>query len=308
MGSMPRIEPVPASETDRALSLLVGGRSDIRARHALEAFAALLHGPDLLRCDFRWARTLLGPRAAGLVVRNPGNTAMIFHTPADRADAGALRRLLLELSDATLSDGIISFVQALLEPDRPVDAAALSEAGFERLTQLLYMTRLVSEAVEEPPQLELEWSQFARGDERELGGVIADTYVDSLDCPRLRGKRQLPDVIASHRGTGVYRPQSWWMPARGGERVGCVLVNGVPGEPAAAEIVYLGVRPAFRRRGLGRALIRHALADAFARHVRHVHLAVDSANTPAAALYQSEGFVETHRRDVFVKCAPNLEN
>jgi ribosomal-protein-alanine N-acetyltransferase len=80
-----------------------------------------------------------------------------------------------------------------------------------------------------------------------------------------------------------------------------VLVNGVAGRPDAADVVYLGVRPARRRRGFGRAMIRKALHAAAGEGVAEMHLAVDAENDAAFALYRQEGFVEIDRKDVYIR-------
>jgi ribosomal protein S18 acetylase RimI-like enzyme len=51
-----------------------------------------------------------------------------------------------------------------------------------------------------------------------------------------------------------------------------------------------GVVPAWRRRGLGRALLDRLLAEAREAGLHDVHLEVAAANTPAQALYQQAGF------------------
>ncbi|MDE2583284.1 MAG: GNAT family N-acetyltransferase [Rhodospirillales bacterium] len=63
-----------------------------------------------------------------------------------------------------------------------------------------------------------------------------------------------------------------------------------------AEILTLGVVPASRRRGLGRALLAAALAEAAARGARRVFLEVAVANQPALALYAAAGFTPVGRR------------
>ena len=90
------------------------------------------------------------------------------------------------------------------------------------------------------------------------------------------------------------------MPASNGEPVGCVLINDTPARPRACEVVYIGTRPRFRRRGFARAMLRHAMADAARLGKLEMFLAVDGSNTPARRLYQSEGFVEFDRRNVHI--------
>ena len=67
-----------------------------------------------------------------------------------------------------------------------------------------------------------------------------------------------------------------------------------------AHVMTLAVRPDLRRRGLGRALVRAALAAPALAGVRQVHLEVRPSNGTARALYASLGFVETGvRKDYY---------
>jgi len=63
-----------------------------------------------------------------------------------------------------------------------------------------------------------------------------------------------------------------------------------------AEIADLAVSPQGRRRGVGRALLDHMLADLAARGVSAVFLEVRESNSAARGLYQSRGFVSVGRR------------
>jgi ribosomal protein S18 acetylase RimI-like enzyme len=57
-------------------------------------------------------------------------------------------------------------------------------------------------------------------------------------------------------------------------------------------IAGLGVRPLFRRRGIGKALVGEALANLRAGGVSLVRLEVNRASLPAVALYRKLGFKE----------------
>ena len=59
---------------------------------------------------------------------------------------------------------------------------------------------------------------------------------------------------------------------------------------AEAEIVTLDVHPSWRRRGLGRELLRRAGAGAATRGVCRVWLHVATDNAAALALYRAEGY------------------
>ena len=62
------------------------------------------------------------------------------------------------------------------------------------------------------------------------------------------------------------------------------------------EILNLGVAPAHRRKGIGRALVERMLATLRARGVRIVFLEVRESNTSARRLYEALGFREVARR------------
>ena len=298
---MIRIEPVPIADRSRALAVLVGASDGARTWARLARFEALLSDSDDSDCRLWWARSLRGPRAVALVCRGPGRTAMTYYGPpvVRGRERGILARLLAEVSAAALSAGAC-FAQALIRPGSRGHAEVLSRAGFVRLTELIYLRRRLEQRLEEI-RTGLTWRTFQPGTEADLARVIEDTYVGSQDCPGLRGLRRMEDVIAGHKSSGVFRPETWWLPALGGECVGCVLANDTPGRDDATEVVYLGVRPSFRGRGYGRAMLRHVLVDSAGRGGKQVTLAVDAQNAPARRLYEKEGFRETDRREVFIR-------
>jgi ribosomal protein S18 acetylase RimI-like enzyme len=301
---MLRIGPVRPAERRRALRLLVGGRG-AGARKQEGQFEALLAGPQANSCKLWWARVLRGPRAAAMTVRSPGRTAMILCGRADSCPTDTLGRLLTELTDAALADDL-SLVQAIFAAGAG-DTQAFLQAGYRHLAELVYLRRGLSD-LPEVPATALKWEWFRAGEEDLLGRVIDETYVDSQDCPGLRGLRRMQDIIAGHKASGIFRPESWWMPTHQGAPVGCALINDVADRADAAEVVYMGVRPAHRRRGFGRAMLRHALLDASQRGMKAMRLAADAANTPAAQLYRKEGFREVVRKDVFIRSAGSPPN
>lgn len=88
-------------------------------------------------------------------------------------------------------------------------------------------------------------------------------------------------------------PGSWLVLAEAdGGAVGFALVRAIFDE---AELLLLGVDPDWRGRGIGRALLDHAVAAARSRGVRTMHLEV-RANNPAAKLYSKAGFTHVNTR------------
>lgn len=78
-----------------------------------------------------------------------------------------------------------------------------------------------------------------------------------------------------------------------GVDIGLMLDQAAAGE---AEILTIGVDPARRRGGVGRALMETALAAARARGDSAMFLDVSETNAAAQALYAALGFAEAGRR------------
>ena len=99
----------------------------------------------------------------------------------------------------------------------------------------------------------------------------------------------------------------------------CYVVRTEGGTPAAAQVCdedsfgtawvsILGVLPAWRRRGLGEALLRQAFHDLYARGRHRIALAVDAENTMGATrLYERVGMQISLRDDAYEKVLPDGE-
>jgi mycothiol synthase len=300
MAHMSSLEPVPQRRWKQALRFLVGGDSrsavsDARTR----AFEELARSrAEHLRLWWtRRGRRLLG---VVLVLESPGRTGMLFYSPV--SGAGVEREVLADLTRTITQEALaggLSFVQALLAPDAEADIAMLERAGYEKLTELTYMKLDLTDAHVWRNDARLVWRSYEQFDLDELGELIDATYLGSMDCPMLHGVREVTDVIAGHKDTGIFTPQSWWIVEMKGSPVGCILVNDSRTVPAS-EIVYVGVVPSFRRQGIARVMLRRAAADARAEGRMALTLAVDTCNTYARKLYQGEGFHVTDRRLAYV--------
>ncbi|MFA9200274.1 MAG: GNAT family N-acetyltransferase [Cypionkella sp.] len=82
------------------------------------------------------------------------------------------------------------------------------------------------------------------------------------------------------------------VPYGAGEAAGFTQVRAAPGEE---ELLLIAVVPAWRGRGLGTALLRHAAADARGRGAERLFLEM-RANNPARRLYERFGFQPIGRR------------
>ncbi|HET6427358.1 MAG TPA: GNAT family N-acetyltransferase [Phycisphaerae bacterium] len=295
---MLRIEPVRPGDRDRAVSVLLGRAVPPRQVHAL---LDALCGPRGAEYMFWCARGLRGIRAAAMGHLGPGRIATVFHSrPRRDRDVRVLSELLSRMTEAIFEADCV-YVQSLVPPSQRLAAEVCAGAGYAYLAQLIYLRLPVRPAPTVPADA-LDWKTVDGTGDELLKRVIAETYVDSMDCPGLVGLRSMDDVLAGHRASGVYTPAGWLLPHKGGECVGCILVNDAGERSAGTDVVYLGVRPPWRRQGLARAMLARAVAYAASRRKSSIALAVDAANTPAVNLYRSAGFTETDRRDVWAKC------
>jgi ribosomal protein S18 acetylase RimI-like enzyme len=302
------IEPVQGRRKIlKALRFLVGGAgSDALFDAQAKALAqqTILRNPQMT--DLWWACTWRKPLASAMVCYSPGRTGLLLASPVDAlgVDRPAMVDLLGALSLHAIGRGS-AMVQSLINEDAHAQAQALTEAGFKPLAKLISM-RLELDPHESRDQWdedEISWQTACQCTESDLTELILKTYKDSLDCPALDGVREINDIIAGHKASGVYRPQSWWIALLDGKRAGCLLMNDSP-EPGLADVVYLGVAREFRGRGLGRAMLLHALGDARTRGLTAVALAVAAGNHYARRLYDSLGFEPVvHRWSYFISAS-----
>lgn len=220
-------------------------------------------------------------------------------------EALAARLLRAAAARANLRDGA-RLIQVLAEPQATGTlAAALALAGFEKLALLAYLRRQVRpEERQAPLPPDLAWRRYWRLRHGQFARTIVATYEESLDCPGLAGLRTVDDVITTHKNTGIFSAKMWNLAMAAGEPVGVVLVNNLQGR---GDVVYLGVTPAARHRGIGKALVMRAVRDMAALGLPQLGLAVDVSNTPAMRLYERTGFQETRRRMAYFVPAGRID-
>lgn len=256
-------------------------------------------------------------RQCCLAVLGSGRTCMMFLSePAgegERADVAMIERVACVREarrhlERTASDRA-AILQALPEPEEAWAVEAFGAAGFLSVGTLRYMRcdRAIragsAEAGAWPEGVSVErvMPQGQRGAlpparEAEVMAALERSYVDTLDCPELCGLRSTRDVLDSHRSTGDFDPSTWWLVKHRGRPAGCMLLNRCP-EQRTIELVYLGLGPELRGKGLGRALLEMGVRGARRGAAGWaVTCAVDERNAPALRLYAGLGFEAQSRR------------
>jgi len=301
----------PAEERPRALEVLYQGL-ERRVRAALVAEA--LEDARAGRVDLSglWIARKPGWTAAeklvGAILTQSlaGRAAAVWPpqataSPWNRSEVAAA---LVRGALAGLRDSGVAIAQAVLDAESdPRGAVDLARGGMPRVTDLVYMRRGTAAPPLTPsrpptPQTTLSWRGVEEVGEPALRAVLTASYQGSLDMPEIEGARSLDDILEGHRGPTFQNPERWRLGFLPGEsEATAALLLSAAADRDAWEVVYLGLAPRGRGRGLGEQAVAHALALARP-HARAIELAVDARNGPAVRLYRRTGFVPFERRAV----------
>ncbi len=116
---------------------------------------------------------------------------------------------------------------------------------------------------------------------------VADRFrLTEENCPKHPSNCK-PSWIES----ALHKDARYFILETGGIPCGCVALERV--QPEFCYLEKLGVLPQFRRRGFGKALVQHALAEAEAIGAYRVEVGIISAQAELRKWYRSLGFTET---------------
>lgn len=288
----PRTPPSP-EESERLERFLAYAQSaHLQTRRQVLAFQQDDAGTDFIAGMCLW-------------VPARGRSAMLFAPPLSefpQSASATQAAITAALIDARRED--IRIVQAILEPADAAGKTVFAAAGLARLATLAYMERRppgsppIAAELELPPEFSL--ASYEPSTHALFRAAIEKSYEGTLDCPMLAGLRDIDDAIEGHKGVGLFEPALWHVLLLAGKPVGCLLLAEIPPRNAL-ELVYLGLAPEARGRGLGRVLMKRVLAIAARRHFDLATLAVDAANVPAVRLYRRAGYTRVAQRVAMVK-------
>jgi mycothiol synthase len=257
------------------------------------------------------------PRARNLLLEIGGELAGYAHLDPTDPVAGPSGELVVHPAYRDRGLGLL-LVRALLTEagerplrlwahgDLPAAARLAAKAGFERVRALWQMQRPLEEPLEEPrlaPGLTLR--TFVVGqDEDEWTDLNRRAFVRHPE----QGAWTRADLDLREREPW-FDPDGFFLAERDGKIVGFhwtkihgrVREQPGHGHEAIGEVYVVGVDPAERGSGLGRALTLAGLRYLSAQGLRQVMLYVDADNTAAIRLYTSLGFAHTGTDVMFAR-------
>jgi ribosomal protein S18 acetylase RimI-like enzyme len=247
----------------------------------------------------------------------PGRTALLWPPTGEAVGSASLTKWAIGWSRSRHC----AVVQVAVPSEESISLKDLRLAGITPLAELLYLyydlhLATPSQSVGNFPKGGAGLREVGIGEQRTAGNlaslvfeghagedisrlthVIRRTYVDTCDCPALDGVRRVEDVLEGYRAQGVWLPAHWYVVSEAGKDVGVLLLAAYP-DTGNWELMYMGVVPEARGRGLGAKLLARALSDASAVDAERLVLAVDRENSPALAAYRAAGFREWDSRTV----------
>lgn len=246
---------------------------------------------------------LLVSQSDGTVYVWPAETRGGLH-PDDDA---AIRRALYQEATRVVDSPGIWIGQSLLETEQDAQSRELSEYGFPRLTDLVFMNRSIEPASENVVMNDTTGDLFWPSEPfdeatnaADFAKLVEKTYESTCDCPELNGTRDGWESLESHRHAGVYSAERWRLFRHEGRPAGLLLLTEHPPE-AVWEVVYFGVAPEFRGLGFGKRILEAGIKLARNCGVSEIVLAVDIRNLPAMRLYEQLDFEQVDRRIVHAR-------
>ncbi len=280
--------PASASQRQAALQALLPGTA---SPESIARFEALLAERGCPQDALYLTQTARGRLLSSLVVPSPGRVGMLMQSPmqsqSDAADAAAVAQAA---TTAAFAHGL-HLVQALVSPEDALGQAILRRAGLRDLATLYTLERTLPRRVPPPPPHdEITLIPCLQLPDDRVATVLEATYEGTADCPGLRGLRTAQDTLHGHRSSGTPIDAAWCLVHAQGEDVGVLLVAD---HGASADLVYTGLTPAWRGKGIGHWLMQAMLHRLHTHGASRIRLCVDAQNGPALQLYRRHGLQRT---------------
>ena len=230
-----------------------------------------------------------------LVTEGAGSVATFMISQLTNENKGELLQALEEAKSATALKGVAT-AHALLGEDDAQSVHLFESVGFAKLATLQYMEWSATQNPRVLSQITNATFYAASALTHDvLCSTLEKTFIGSLDCPAIHGKRNTQDIIASHKGFEQNDLSLWFTILSDKELAGVLFMNHLQNE-SILELAYLGITPEMRNKGIAIDAMSHAVNQAVKRGCNKIVLAVDDTNVPAISLYKKVNFRETTKR------------
>jgi len=191
-------------------------------------------------------------------------------------------------------------LRGFVQGDEPELRQAYEAAGWSPIRHSFQMRIELDAEIPEPQWPEgLTLRNAREGEEERVYEANMDSFQDHWDFRR----QPFEDWQRYATGGNRHDLSLWWL-VEDGDELAAISLNAwhFSGDPQFGWIHILGVRPPWRKRGLGTALLRHSFRDFAARGATRVGLGVDGENTTGAVrLYERVGLRVVRRNDTYEK-------
>jgi mycothiol synthase len=224
-----------------------------------------------------------------------------FNVDVRTLDAEAAKALVAAAEERARAEaGARAVVRGYVQGDEPVLRHVYENTGWRPIRHSFQMGIELTDDLPEP-----EWPDgltprnFRPGEEERVYETHMDAFADHWDFRR----QPMEDWRRYTVDRYGFDPSLWWLVEDGDELAGLSLnAWHFSGDPQFGWIAVLGVRPPWRKRGLGTALLQHSFRDFRGRGATRVGLGVDAENTTGAVrLYERAGMRAVRRNDAYEK-------
>jgi ribosomal protein S18 acetylase RimI-like enzyme len=193
-------------------------------------------------------------------------------------------------------------IRAFVDKDDSTAARRFESNGFDLHADILHLVCVNCESRHGCPTGKLSFRKVSSDDFPAFQEILQQTYTDSDDFPQLMRQFGEEDVgIRWQHGVGVGRSSTWLFAELGGYEAGCLVLDQEP-EQQQTELVYMGLLPRHRGKGLGHELVRWGQWLAGQKNGgNRLTVSVDANNERALACYLKNDFVRYAETGLYVK-------
>jgi mycothiol synthase len=205
----------------------------------------------------------------------------------------AERRARRFFLSAPPGERIVIHAGALAEEPRV--AALLTAHGYVEARRFAQMSIEFDGRPPPPPAIPgIEIRRLAPGDERSVYDCLGEAFTDHWGRSWPTEEAWLHDHVDA---SSSFDPELWQLAWDGAHLAGALLADpDADGDPTLGHVSNIGVRRAYRRRGIGEALLRTSFAQFYERGARGAVLEVDTESiTGATRLYERLGMTAVPR-------------